>query len=194
MPAARARRGKSSSRSMPLAQPLRIDARLAVSMRCTSDSLLISSEKNATGVLALDRRVLRDVQRERRLSHRRTRRDDDRDPTGWKPDVSSSRSVKPLAHAGDRLAAALQRLDALHRRPEQLLDAREAVARLRCCATWKIFDSASSSSSVGSRSAPRTPRRRSPSRLRSAGAAIAFSRTILRVILDVRRGGTASTR
>ena len=47
---------------------------------------------------------------------------------GWKPDVSSSRSVKPLATPVIGFAAALQRLDALHRRPEELLDAREALA------------------------------------------------------------------
>ena len=38
--------------------------------------------------------------------------------------------VEAARDAGDRLAAALQRFDALHRRPEQLLDAREAVLRL----------------------------------------------------------------
>ena len=123
MPAARARRGKSSSRSMPLRSFCASMRASDVSIRCTSDSLLISSEKNATGTLLLDRRVLRDVERERRLSHRRTRRDDDEVRR-----LEARRHLVEIAEAardaGDRLAAALERLDALHRRPEQLLDAR----------------------------------------------------------------------
>ena len=100
-----------------------------VSMRCTSDSLLISSEKNATGTLCsiaaccamlsmnavfpIDGRAATMIEI-RRLEARR----------------QLVEIVEAARDAGDRLAAALQRFDALHRRPEQLLDAREAVARL----------------------------------------------------------------
>ena len=98
----------------------------AVSMRCTSDSLLISSEKTATGTFFSIAAYCA------MLSTSAVFPIDGRAATmtrsaGWKPDVSSSRSVKPLGDAGDRLAAALQRLDALHRRPHQLLHAREAL-------------------------------------------------------------------
>ncbi len=98
-----------------------------VSMRCTSDSLLISSEKNATGTLCsiaaccamfsvnavfpIDGRAATMIR-----------------SAGWKPDVISSRSLKPLATPVIVLPPRVERLDALHRRPEQLLDAREAVA------------------------------------------------------------------
>ena len=126
MPAARARRGKSSSRSMPLRSRCASMRASDVSMRCTSDSLLISSEKNATGTLCsiaaccamfsvnavfpIDGRAATMIEI-RRLEARR----------------HLVEIVEAARDAGDRLAAALERLDALHRRPEQLLDAREAV-------------------------------------------------------------------
>jgi hypothetical protein len=95
MPAARASRGKSSSRSMPLRSFCASMRASAVSMRWTSDSLLISSEKNATffslviaafcamlsvnAVLPIEGRAATMIRSD-----------------GWKPDVSSSRSAKPL--------------------------------------------------------------------------------------------------
>ena len=105
IPAARARRGKSSSRSIPLRSRCASMRASEVSMRCTSDSLLISSEKNATGTLLLDGGVLRDVQHERRLAHRRTRRDDDQ--VGGLEARRHLVEVREAArHAGDRVAAA----------------------------------------------------------------------------------------
>ena len=96
MPAARARRGKSSSRSMPLRSRCASMRASDVSMRCTSDSLLISSEKNATGTLfsiaaccaMLSMNAVFPIDGRAATM---TRSD------GWKPDVISSRSLKPLA-------------------------------------------------------------------------------------------------
>ena len=105
---------------------------------------------------------------------------------GWKPDVISSRSLKPLATPVTVLPPRWQRFDALHRRPEQLLDAREAVLRL-LLATWKIFDSASSSSSL----AVILPLERLGDDRRRDFDEAAENRLLahdLRVILDVRRG------
>ena len=76
--------------------------------------------------LALDGRVLRDVQHERRLSHRRTG-GDDHQIRRLEARRQLVEIVESARHAGDRLTAALQRFDALHRRPEQFLDANESV-------------------------------------------------------------------
>ncbi len=80
----------------------------------------------------LDRRVLRDVEAQGRLAHGGPRRDDHQvrilEPRRLVVQVCEARR-----HAGNRLAAGMERFDALHRRPQQLLEADEALglARLR---------------------------------------------------------------
>src|SRR3954447_19063235 len=73
--------------------------------------------------------MLRDVQHERRFSHRRTRGDDD-EIRRLEARRELIEVVEATRHARDRLAAALKRLDTLHRRPHQLLDACEAASTL----------------------------------------------------------------
>ena len=146
MPAARARRGKSSSRSIPLRSRCASMRASDVSMRCTRDSLLISSEKNATGTLCsmaaycamfsvnavfpIDGRAATMMRSD-----------------GWKPDVISSRSLKPLATPVTVVAAARGALSM-----RSIVGQSSSLMRVKpscvCCwLTWKIFDSASSSSS-----------------------------------------------
>src|SRR5947209_8195733 len=123
MPAARPNRTNSSSCRRPLRSRWASTRPSEVSSRCTSCSLLISSEKNATGTL-LSSAALRDVEHESRLSHRRSRGDDDQ--IRW---LETCRHfVEILESACDtrnRTTATLDLFDPLHRRPKQLLDARE---------------------------------------------------------------------
>ena len=134
--------------------------------------------------VALDRGVLRDVQHERRLSHRRTRRDDDQ-VGRLEPERDLVEVREARGDAGERPAFA-QQLDALHRRPEQLLDAHEPVgaallAHLEDAMLGQVDEvgrvGADSCASTTSPCATSIRRRRS-----------AFSFTILAVVLDVRRG------
>ena len=111
---------------MPFAQPLRIDARLGGEHALHERLLTHFEREERDRNVLLDRGVLRDVEHERGLSHRRTRGDDDEIRR-----LEARRELVEIGEAardaGDGLAAALQRLDALHRRPDQLLDAREAL-------------------------------------------------------------------
>jgi hypothetical protein len=99
-----------------------------VSIRCTSDSLLISSEKKATA-LGGDRRVLGDVQRERRFPIEGRAATMTRSPF-WKPAVMVQIG-EPRRHAGDGGGVLREELDLLHRGPEQFLDPDESLPILR---------------------------------------------------------------
>jgi hypothetical protein len=73
--------------------------------------------------------MLRDVEHERGFSHRRARRDD-HEVGRLEARRQLVEIVESTGHAGDGLAAALERLDPLHRRPHELLDAGEAAGAL----------------------------------------------------------------
>ena len=79
-------------------------------MRSTSCSFDISSENTATPVSPSQRRVLRDVQRERRLAHARAAGDDDQvgrlQAGGQLVEVGEARR-----HAGDRSLLLVELLD-----------------------------------------------------------------------------------
>ena len=70
--------------------------------------------------------MLRDVETERRLSHGRSGRNN-HEIRGLESRGELVEIVEAARDAGDRLAAALERLDALHRGPQQLLDTHETV-------------------------------------------------------------------
>ncbi len=116
-----------------------------VSMRCTRDSLLISSEKSATGTLfsmaaycaTFSVNAVFPIDG---LAATMMRSD------GWKPDVSSSRSPKPLA------TPVMVVPPAWSFSIRSIVGQSSSLRRVnpsRVCSwlTWKIFDSASSSSS-----------------------------------------------
>ncbi len=78
------------------AEPVRIDPRLG--RQHAHEELLFRHLEAEEPDRHVGRRadMLRDVQHEAGLSHRRTRRDQDRGPTAASPDVISSRSTKPV--------------------------------------------------------------------------------------------------
>ena len=133
----------------------------------------------------LDRRVLRDVQRERGLSHRWTSGDDD-EIRRLKARRHLVEIVEAARHAGDRLAAAWSAS------MRSIVGHKSSLIRVKpsfvCCwLTAKIFDSASSSSSRRRRAALE---RLGDDRRRHLDqpAENRFLAHDLRVILDVRRG------
>ncbi len=109
-----------------LAHLLRVDAPLGGEHALHERLLAHFQREHSDGDVLLDGGVLRDVEHERGLSHRRARRDD-HEIGGLEPGSELVEIGEAAGDSGDRLAAALQRLDALHRRPHQLLHAREAL-------------------------------------------------------------------
>jgi hypothetical protein len=114
----------------PLAERLRVDARLAREHALDERVLAHLEREEGDALLLGDRHVLRDVERERRLAHRRASRDDHQ-VRRLEPARHLVEVAEPRRDPGHRAPGLALRLDALHRRPEELLDAREARAALR---------------------------------------------------------------
>ena len=107
-----------------LPQPLRVDARFTREHALHERFLTHFEREERNRNIVLDGRVLRDVEHERGLSHRRSRRDDD-EVGRLETRRQLIHVLESARHTGDGLATALERFDALHRRPEELLDAGE---------------------------------------------------------------------
>ncbi len=111
-----------------LAKLLRVDARLG-RQHALDERLLAHLEREERHLLVLlDGGVLRDVERECRLAHRRARRHDD-EIRRLKAGGQLIEVAEAAGDARDGLAARMNGLDALHRGPQQLLDAREPLVR-----------------------------------------------------------------
>ncbi len=98
-------------------------------MRATSCSFAISSEKMATGMLRLEAAFCAT------FSTNAVFPIDGRaammtSSEGWKPNVSLSRSAKPLGTPVTSLVPRGELLDALHAAPEEFLDPVEALAAM----------------------------------------------------------------
>ena len=113
----------------PAAQPVRVDARLG-GQHAEEQLLLRHFEaEHADRHVGLGADVLRDVQHEARLPHRRTRRDDD-EVRRLKPGRHLVEIGEAGRHAGDQLLARVQLLDRLEARLRQIAQRHEAVADL----------------------------------------------------------------
>ena len=106
------------------AQPLRIHQPFGAQQPLHQLILGHFQREDGDRHVVLDRRVLDDVQRQRRLPHRRPGRDDHQ-VRGLEAGGEPVQVHEPRGHARHRPVAALELLDALHRRPDQLLDADE---------------------------------------------------------------------
>jgi hypothetical protein len=122
-------RPQSRSPRKPAAQPVRVDARLAGEHAQEQLLLRHLEAEHADGHVGLGADVLRDVQHEAGLAHRRAGRDDDQ-----------IRRLQPRRHlveigeagrdAGDQLLARVQLLDRVEAALRQVAQRDEAVAHL----------------------------------------------------------------
>ncbi len=127
MPAARASRGKSSSRSRPLRRRWASIRASLVSSRWTSGFLAHLEREQGDRDVVLDRRMLGESETERGLTHGGTG-GHDHEVGRLEARCDLIEIAEATRHAGDALAALGQRLDALHGRPEEFLDPREVDA------------------------------------------------------------------
>ena len=145
MPAARASWVKSESRSVPWRTRWLSTRAVAVSMRCTSASLDISSEKMATPCPSLAAWAA--MLRQNAVFPMEGRAATTTSSDGWKPDVSASKSTKPL---GTPVIALPLRWSVSMR---SIVGHSISLMRVnpslpRCWEMVKILDSATSSRSV----------------------------------------------